>query len=358
MSGQADEAHDLDQEETLPPPGVEPRAQPGSGPLDEEATDVEISSMSTVAPSSTIAATASASSPAAGQAGHAPLEAGARGQAPKASAASASQSQRASSAPPSSRAAAAPSEDLRARAFLTAAALLSGSDALASLHPGPSARLLIAPEAQLGTLLWRELEAREQEVGGAPDFQPEQRGPERYFQRRREDQHRRRWGRVTPRLGQPWRRLVECSSAEARDLCIDIGGRLAACAARGLDARELRRWLAPLEGPSAHRVAAHIVARGGAPQDPLAAASRRLFEDCRAKRRGEAILSLMGRRLLTALLAELPSEDREAAGRVARTNILTVLVQLDPLELGQQEERARAWELIRAALGSEQGAAR
>ncbi|MFT4538968.1 MAG: hypothetical protein ACI841_000722 [Planctomycetota bacterium] len=247
----------------------------------------------------------------------------------------------------------APAANYRMLAFITAAEALSSNNDACARHPLHAGMSLPEAASDMGALLWDELEFRESEVGGARDLHTANRAPERYFQRRREDHRRRRWGRVRPKLGQPWRRLIECSSAEARDLCIDIGGRMAAGAARGLDARELRLWLAPLEGPSAHRVAGYIVQSEGRATDPLADDSRRLFDECRAKRRGEGILSLMGRRLLAALMTELPAEDREAAERVARTNILKVLIQLEPLLLDTAHKHQRAWDMVRRALGSE-----
>lgn len=210
--------------------------------------------------------------------------------------------------------------------------------ALAELHPRANdLRSAAEGPAALDELWWSELEQLEREAGLAPAHHAPARTDANYYLRRRDLARWTRWRDVAARLDRTWRCLLEWPASRARDACIRVGLRAIASAAVSVPRHELSLWLRPLGAQRAHDVLQLVIHRQP-PTPELAAQVSLLTPELALERRGDSLLSALGRRVLAARLrASVDLAAIDSAG-VGSSDLLRLLRLESPLTVTSAAE--------------------
>jgi hypothetical protein len=258
-----------------------------------------------------------------------------------------------------------PARDYRADAAVVLAALHPRTrdriaDVLVRHHeaerlPDPHA-IHTTPRLALTDLLWDELAALERDCV-PPDAVAAlagRRSALEYWQRRRQVA---RWRSVRAALADApmhWRRLLELSAAQARDVCVALGLHMIAAAAQGRTREDLLRWLTPLGGKCGAGVVELLrqadPARQPAWDPPLVERWRTLYDRIARHRQADSIASAMGRVLLRTLYDRLNDEQRDAVAQIARSNLCAMLEQTEPHALDGDAQAKAVESLVQKIL--------
>lgn len=210
--------------------------------------------------------------------------------------------------------------------------------ALAALQPR-AGELLDAAQGSpsLEELWWSELEALERDAQIAPAHHAPSRTNANYYLRRRDLERWGRWRAVAGRLDRTWRCLLEWPAVRARGACIQLALRAVASAAVDVPRHELSLWLRPLGAQRAHEVL-QLMIHGRFRLPELASQVSLTLASLARERRGDSLLSALGRRVLAG---RLPASSELAvieSASVSGSDLLRLLRLETPLTLESPDE--------------------
>lgn len=210
---------------------------------------------------------------------------------------------------------------------------------LAALHPRADAlRSAPAVAERLDEIWWAELDELEAGVQPVRASTSAARSRAGYYLRRRDLARWSRWRSVAAQLDRTWRALLEWPAARAREACIQLGLRACAVSAASVARHELPLWLRPLGAQRAHEVLQHMIHSPQARLPALDAQVGAALTELARERRGDRLLSALGRRILAARLrAKVDLELVDAAG-VGGSDLLQLLRGEAPLKLETADE--------------------
>lgn len=205
---------------------------------------------------------------------------------------------------------------------------------LTTLHPHADA-LRSAPATceRLDALWWAELDHLEARAHVVRAQTAGLRSSANYYLRRRDLARWSRWRSVAAQLDRTWRALLDWPAPRAREACIQLGLRACAASAASVARYELPLWLRPLGAQRAHEVLEQLIHTPPPPLPALSAQVGKALNELGRERRGDSLLSALGRRILAARLrANVDLALIDATG-VGGSDLLRLLRNETPLHI-------------------------